>query len=249
MVQKVQRTTGKKSNSQKFSSGKKQLHESTSFQVVEAYKTLRANLIFALSLTDKRSVVVSSAEPDAGKSHTCYYLAHNMAKLNSRVLIIDADMRKPTQHAFFRLANNYGLSRLLSGQDSLEKSIHRSVAENLDLITSGPIPPNPSELLGSDNMRNLLNILEEHYDYIFLDTPPINVVSDSLVVCGCGHTAGVLLIARQGQTTYDDLQRAVNSLKMAKSNLLGVVITDMAQQKGLYKYKSYRYKYYQYGNG
>jgi len=238
---------GKKAAGQKVLNGKKHIHESGSFQVVEAYKTLRTNLLFALSLADKRSVVVSSAEPDAGKSHTCYHLAHSMAELNSRVLIIDADMRKPTQHTFFRLANNFGLSRLLSGQDSLEKSIHRSVAENLDLITSGPIPPNPSELLGSDNMQNLLNILEEHYDYIFLDTPPINVVSDTLVVCG--RAAGVLLIARQGQTTYDDLKRAADSLKMAKSNLLGVVITDMAQQKGLYKYRSYKYKYYKYGNG
>lgn len=243
----VQKTPIKKTAQQKTFGNKKRICTGSSFQVVEAYKTLRANLLFALSFTDKKSVLVSSAEPDAGKSHTCYHLAHYMAQTNSKVLLIDADMRKPMLHSLFKLANNFGLSKLISGQDSLEKSIHHSVAENLDLITSGPIPPNPSELLGSKNMENLLTLFEEHYDYIFIDTPPVNVVSDTLVICG--HTAGVLFIARHGQTTYDDLKKATDSVKMAKANLLGVVITDTIQEKRLYRYKAYKHRYYEYGNG
>lgn len=216
-----------------------------SFNVVEAYKNLRTNLLFALSLSASKSVLVSSAEPDAGKSLTCYNLACSMAQTNCRVLLIDADMRKPTQHTLFKLANNFGLSRMLSCQDSLEQGMRKRVAENLDLITSGPIPPNPSELLGSENMAELLAFFEEHYDYIFIDSPPVNVVSDALVLCG--RTAGVLLIARQRQTTYDELKKAVESIRMTKSNVLGVVITDIVQQKGLYG--SNKRRYYEYGNG
>lgn len=222
---------------------KKPKANATSFHIIEAYKNLRANLLFALSVTGGKSVVISSAEPDAGKSNTCSNLAKTMSQTGCKVLIIDADMRKPMLHTSFKLANNYGLSKLLSGQDTLEQSIHKNIAENLDIITSGPVPPNSSELLGGSNMIKLISMLEDHYDYIFIDTPPINMVSDAMVLCS--HTAGALLAVRQGQTLYDQLNKAVQSLKMAKSNILGVVITDVVQSKSAFS--SYKYRYYEYG--
>ena len=117
---------------------------------------------------------------------------------------------------------------------------------NLDLITSGPIPPNPSELLGSENMLNLLNRLSEEYDYIFIDTPPVNVVSDAFMLAK--KVAGVMLVARQKQTHYEELQKAVESIRALEANVLGVVITDVSEQNKPYgAYKSYKAYDYEYG--
>lgn len=166
-----------------------------------------------------------------------------MAQTGAKVILIDADMRKPTQHKIFRVNNAQGLSKLLSGLAAMKDTIQRDVVTNLDLITSGPIPPNPSELLGSENMLNLLNRLSEEYDYIFVDTPPVNVVSDAFMLAK--KVAGVMLVARQKQTHYEELQKAVESIRALEANVLGVVITDVSEQNkpyGAYKsYKAYDY--------
>lgn len=136
------------------------------FQIVEAYKNIRTGLLFALSTTKEKSIVCTSAEPGAGKSTSCSNVAITMAQTGAKVVLIDADMRKPTQHKIFRVSNSQGLSKLLSGLAPLKDSIQRDVVTNLDLIPSGPIPPNPSELLGSENMLLLLEQLSQQYDYV-----------------------------------------------------------------------------------
>ena len=169
-----------------------------------------------------------------------------MAQTGAKVILIDADMRKPTQHKIFRVNNAQGLSKLLSGLAAMKDTIQRDVVTNLDLITSGPIPPNPSELLGSENMLNLLNRLSEEYDYIFIDTPPVNVVSDAFMLAK--KVAGVMLVARQKQTHYEELQKAVESIRALEANVLGVVITDVSEQNKPYgAYKSYKAYDYEYG--
>ena len=212
----------------------------STFQIVEAYKTIRTNLLFALAPSDNKVVVISSAEPNAGKSTVSCNLAITMAQTGAKVLLIDADLRKPTQHKTFRVRKTDGLSRILSGQLTEEECICREVARGLDLLPSGSLPPNPSELLSSDAMRKLLERLSVQYDYIFIDTPPLGVVADSLVLSD--WTAGTVLVTRQGQTTYDEFESAVDSIKNVEGTLLGVIISDMHENPRSYgRYNRYQY--------
>lgn len=222
------------------------LNKNTTFQIVEAYKTIRTNLLFALSPVKEKMVLVSSAEPSAGKSTVCSNLAITMAQTNAKVLLIDTDLRRPTQHKIFRLGNDRGLSKLLGGFSTLEETIYRQVVPNLDIIVSGPIPPNPSELLGSSKMEELLTALSLEYDYIFVDGTPVNVVADSMVLAP--RMAGTVLIARQQQTTYDEIQKAVEHIRGVNGNILGIVITDVKMKNKMYgSYKSYKSYDYRYG--
>lgn len=220
----------------------------TNFHIAEAYKMIRTNLLFTLANTDNRVVVFTSAEPGAGKSTTCCNLGIVMAQTGARVVVVDADMRKPTQHRHFRISKTEGLSKILGGISTLDECIHKDVVPNLDLIPSGSIPPNPSELLGSARMAQLLEELKERYDYVFLDTPPLAVVTDALVLSP--HIAGLVIVARQGQTTYDELNECVEAIRQIDGNMLGVVISNVKQndvgysryEKGRY-YRSYNYEY------
>ncbi len=209
-----------------------------SFEIVEAYKTLRANLIFSVAPMRKKVVVISGAEPGTGKSTTSCHIAVMMAQTSKRVLLIDADLRRPKLHRFFRAGQSNGLTgHLLSGGD-WQMHLCKEVAPNLDLMPAGPIPPNPSELLGSARMMNFLQKVAEAYDYVFIDTSPINVVTDALILSS--HAAGTVLVARQNQTTYEELQKTIESLKKVNATLLGVVINDYQPTAGEEKRQNYR---------
>ena len=213
----------------------------TTFQIVEAYKAVRTNLLFALAPHKRKVVLFSSAEPNAGKTTASSNLAITMAQTGASVLLIDADLRKPSQHKTFRVKKNNGLSRILSGELTFNECVCRSVSQGMDLLPSGSLPPNPSELLSSENMDKLLDEVSAQYDYIFIDTPPMCVVSDSLVLCE--KSAGTVLITRQGQTTYEELRRAVENVRDVQGNLLGIIISDM--KESIRPYSRYeRYKYY-----
>ncbi len=215
---------------------------STKTHVQEAYKIVRANLLFTMVNLEKNIITISSAEPDAGKSTTCANLAATMAQMGAKILIVDADMRRPTLHKIFRISNHVGLSKLIVREADLEDVIYRDTQRShVDVIPSGPIPPNPSELLGSSRMVDFLHEVESQYDYIFLDTPPVNVVADALMMSDL--VAGTLIVARQKQTRYDELKKAIEMFENLNAKILGVVITDVD-----WKYKPYaRYKSYKYG--
>ena len=217
-----------------------------SFEIVEAYKALRANLLFSLASSQKKIVLVSSSEPGAGKSTTCSNLAVLMAQMGSRVLLVDADLRKPTLHRHFHVSKSEGLTRHLINLSTWKDIVQKDVAPNLDLITSGPIPPNPSELLGSARMVQFLNQAAEEYAYVFVDTPPINVVTDGLVLAA--RASGTILVCRQNSTTYDELEEAVKNIENVNGNLLGVIINDY-KQVGTERKRQYYYKKYGYGYG
>lgn len=222
------------------------LDDNVPFQVTESFKTLRSNLIFALSTRKSKVVAVSSALPSEGKSTIAANLAITLAQTDSKVLFIDADLRKPVQHKVFKLKNKTGLSTLLSGIHSFKEVLNSQVIPNLDVLTSGPIPPNPSEMLASDNMKVLLDELAKFYDYIIIDTAPINIVSDTLNMMN--YIAGVVMIARQGGTPRDDFEKALNSIEFADGHVLGVVIGRAGgKNKSYYKYKS-KDGYYSYGS-
>lgn len=219
------------------------------FQVMEAYKMIRTNLMFSLATKESSVVVFSSAEPSAGKSTLSANLAIVMAQTGARVLLIDADMRKPTQHRNFQLSRTMGLSKILGGLATVEECLHKDAKPNVDVILSGPTPPNPSELLGSARMTSLLEEMSGKYDYIFIDSPPLCVVADALVLAPM--SAGVVLVARHNQTMYEEFGEAIEKVETAGSSLLGVVLSDMRSSVGNYSYGRYGYRYgrYRYGYG
>ncbi len=224
------------------------------FAVQEAYNTMRNNMMFSLSTEKKNVFVVSSPLPSEGKSTSTANLCISIGETDSRVLLVDADLRKPVQHKMFNLTNKQGLSTVLAGMCSFDRAVHKKVHHNLDVLTAGPVPPNPSQMLAAENMVNFINSASELYDYVVIDTSPINVVSDALVFAK--QTAGLILVTRQDITTYDQVEKAVSSTEMFDVNLLGIVVNSVAASGGKYgRYGKYGYKYgygkygYKYGYG
>ena len=220
------------------------------FQIIEAYKNIRTNLLFTLANSDNNIIAITGAEPNAGKSTAAANLAITMAQTGAKVLIIDADMRRPSLHKTFRVKRTNGLSLILSGMIPYEEGVCSEVAKGLDFIPSGSTPPNPSELLGSQAMDQLLKRVRDKYDYIFIDLPPLGVVSDALLVGA--HAAGIVLVCRQRQTTYEELQHTIDHIRRVEQPVLGVIITDIKQSERTYgwydKYHYYKRYDYTYSN-
>ncbi|HVI41248.1 MAG TPA: CpsD/CapB family tyrosine-protein kinase [Anaerovoracaceae bacterium] len=221
------------------------INGNTNFSVVEAYKSLRTNLMFA---AQKRGckVIITSTTPYEGKSTNCCNLGITLAQTNSNVLIIDCDLRKPTIHKFFKVKGIPGLSEVLAGMNDAEEAVQDTGYDKLKVICGGTIPPNPAELLGSAVMDELLKSLSMQYDYILLDTPPINVVTDALALTTM--TDGVVMVVRQGQTTHPEFGRALSRLKFTNAKVLGIILNGVANN-GHYGYskQGYRKYHYQYG--
>lgn len=213
------------------------------FRVVEAYKTLRTNILFSIPAVEGRSkrIMFTSANPNEGKSTTSANTAITFAQQTDvRVLLIDADLRKATAHKYFGLSSKKGLSNVLAGQDTLDNCIQRVPdMQNLYIMTSGVLPPNPSELLAGKRMESLFEELNERFDIVIIDTPPVNVVADALSICT--YTDGVILVATDNKTSYNELQAAVNQLKIADAKILGVVLNKArtSNYRARQKYSNY----------
>jgi len=220
------------------------LDPKTPFNVKESYKAMRTNIVFSLSTSDNKAFAVSSANPGEGKSTTAVNIAIALSQAEHKVLLIDGDMRKPVQHKVFDRKNHNGLSSVISGMKPLNDCIQKEVLPNLDLMSSGPKPPNPSELLASERCSGLIEELKDLYDYIVIDTPPINVVSDAMGLSS--SIAGIIMVTRYGITTFDAAEDAMQKLELADMNLLGFVLNDIsAKEAGAYS--NYKYKYRSYG--
>ncbi|MCC8111138.1 MAG: polysaccharide biosynthesis tyrosine autokinase [Ruminococcus sp.] len=219
---------------------------SVPFYITESYKALRTNFAFTVSASEQKNVVMTSANPNEGKSTTASNLAISLAQMGHKVLLIDADLCKPVLHRIFQIDNSGGLSTMLCGMHELKEVLHEAVVENLDVLPADVIPPNPAELLGSKKMREFLDQVNDTYAYVILDAPPINTVSDAITING--EIAGLLLVARFDRTKYDDINRAVKAVEFANLNILGFVLNDIAvkHSSGYYKsyYKNYYYKEY-----
>ena len=209
--------------------------------VKESYKTIRTNLIYALAGAERKVIAISSPTPSDGKSTTSSNLAVTIAQTGNSVLLIDADLRKPTIHKLFRVTNEEGLSKVLSKQTSVETAIKRDVKPNLSLITSGPIPPNPSELLSMPIYEQTINELAEQFDYIIIDTPPVNIVSDCQLVVRA--VQGVVFVVRYKVSQYKDLELAAENIRNIDGNILGVVINDVKERKGPLSRRYYKHYY------
>ena len=211
---------------------------------IESYKSIRTNVTFSLSTFDRKIFAVSSSNPGEGKSTTSANIAIAMAQSGSKVLLIDADMRKSVQHKIFGIKNNKGLSSAVSKMKKLEDCIQKNVMENLDVMTAGPIPPNPSELLSSEQMTAILNELSEKYAVIIIDTPPVNVVTDAMELAK--NISGIIIVIRYAVTTDEDLAAAHKKIKFAQMNPLGFILNGIkVKSRGGY-YRKYKYgsKYY-----
>lgn len=217
------------------------LSSDTHFSVIEAYKASRTNLMFTLaSVEGCKKVLVTSSVASEGKSTTTCNLAVTFAQTGRRVLVIDADLRRPKLHKYLSLNNKCGLSEYLGGFKKLNDVLQHSKEYNVDCITGGQTSPNPSELLMSAPMQTLLDELAEKYDYIFVDSPPVNVVTDAVAIAKMMD--GAVMVVKQNYTTRDSLAQALSTLEFGDIKVLGYVLNGSADMRN-YNYSRYRYHY------
>ena len=212
------------------------------FFITEAYKTLRINLRFTLPSEACKKIIISSPVPEDGKSTTSTNLGITIAQTGTRVLLIDCDLRKGKLHSFFHLKHRPGVSDVLSGMTLLNNAIQKTKYNNLNVMTLGSLAPNPTELLAGVQMVELLKTLEMEYDYIIMDTPPVNVVSDSLSLVKL--VDGVVIVVRERSTTHPNIVSAIEQFRFAEATILGFVINGVAINQGN-KSKSHYYYYNQ----
>ncbi len=213
----------------------------------ESFKSIRTAILLSAADQPPKKIVITSMLPQEGKTTTTVNLARTFAQAEYKVLIIDADLRKPRIHKIFKVDNAKGLSTYLAGIEG-DSLIHRAAGEdNLHIIPSGPIPPNPSELLVSDRFRALLTELEEQFDFIFIDSAPMFGATETLLLTQAAE--GVVMVAKAGRSTYEVLAGGLKSLTDSGAHTLGMVINALSPRRSGYGYGNYyggRYYKYNY---
>jgi len=202
--------------------------------VAEAFRVLRTNLQFAAVDKELKVILVTSASPNEGKSTVAQYLAQTISQTGKKVIAVDADLINPTLHLRFDIPNQRGLSNLIVGDADFTAFGRIKEYPNLSVITSGPIPPNSSELLGSARMKHVMDRLREEYDVIIMDTPPILPVTDAVVASSLAD--GVILVLQAGRTRHGEVHHAQEVLEAAHTNLLGVVLNRARRTANDYYY-------------
>jgi non-specific protein-tyrosine kinase len=206
----------------------------------EAYRTLRTNLLFSSLDEPLETLVVTSAGPDEGKSTTLANLAVTMAQSGKTTLLVDCDLRLPSQHEIWNLDNAEGLtSAMLSESKTPKFSLHDVGVENLQILTSGPTPPNPADLIGSARMETIIGALKKKADVVLFDAPPVTAVTDAALLAS--RLDGVLLVLRAGGTRRDHAEQAKALLEKGKTRIVGAVLNDAPRDASL---GGYYYGYY-----
>ncbi len=210
------------------------------FAVVEAYKNIRIRLVYTLEQMGGKVVAFSSPNAAEGKSTTAVNIAITLSQLNKKVILVDGDIRRATVHTKLKIENSKGLSNVLRRECSFEDAVV-NYNSYLDVLTSGDATTNPSDLIGSSDFDALLEKLKAEYDYVIIDTPPIEIVSDALVIAQ--KCDGIVLIARVSTTTYNELRGACDTLKALNINVLGTIINAAGStRKKIGSYYNYEYK-------
>ena len=215
------------------------VRENPKSPVSEAYRVLRTNLEFASLDGQLKCFLFTSSGPNEGKSTTVSNLAVAAAQTGAKVLLIDGDLRSPTLHRVFQCSNRKGLTSVLVGRETAAEVIQQLDEANLFLLPTGPIPPNPAELLGTERMKELLSQVRQEYDYIYIDAPPVLAVTDAAVLSR--RVDGVILVVASGMTHRKALIEARDRLARVNANLLGVALV---RAKFDSEYQSYSYYYY-----
>ncbi|MCM3709223.1 CpsD/CapB family tyrosine-protein kinase [Sporosarcina luteola] len=205
--------------------------------VSEQFRTVRTNINFSMPDKELKTLLFTSSSPGEGKSTSAANVAIVFAQEGKKVLLVDADMRKPTMQYTFRTTNTTGLSNLLTKQWSLEEVTKVTDIEGLFLMTCGPIPPNPAELIGSKSMDVLIQELTAQYDLVIFDTPPILSVADAQILSN--KCDGTILVVNSGTTEKDSVIKAKEALTSAKANILGTLLNNFMLEKDHYYYQYY----------
>lgn len=206
----------------------------------EAYRVLRTNLQFMGLDKPLQALAMTSATPGEGKSLTASNLAVAFAQAGQRVLLVDADLRRPTVAKMFGLNRRAwgGLTTVLAGSQELEEAVQETPVPGLSLLTSGPIPPNPAEMLGARRMTDLLEKMKAQWDLVIVDTPPVLAVADASILAP--RLDGVILVVRAGQVGYPQAKRAKDALDAVGARVLGTVVDGVQHRGG----DGYYYYYY-----
>jgi non-specific protein-tyrosine kinase len=202
----------------------------------EAYRSLRTNLEFSSLDEPLRTMVVTSPAPEAGKSTTLANLAVTMAQAGKQVILVDCDLRRPSLHELFGVPNNSGLTSVILDDAASPLPLRETGVAGLRLLTSGPLPPNPAELLGSRRMADLIKTLREQADVVLFDAPPVIAVTDAAILAS--QMDGVLLVLNAGVTKRDHAQRARAALDKVNARIVGTVLNNEKLDTSLYGYYS-----------
>ncbi|MED3573035.1 CpsD/CapB family tyrosine-protein kinase [Cytobacillus praedii] len=228
----------------KFSKGKKRkklihliAHMNPMLPITEQYRQIRTSIQFSSVDKTIKSIVLASAQSGEGKSTTASNLAIVLAQQGNQVLLVDADLRKPSIHYAFRVSNIEGLTNVLTKEVELDRAIKQTTINNLSLLTSGSKPPNPSEILSSNSMEILMGKLKEMFDFVIYDTPPVLAVTDSQVLAN--KCDGVILVVASGKTTKELALKSLEVLKQARAHILGAVVNGIELSKKEY-YREYK---------
>lgn len=212
----------------------------------EAYRTLRTNIQFAGLDQAYRKLLFTSATPGEGKTTTVANLGVVMAEAGGRICLIDTDLRHPTLHHYFGVSNTNGLTVALAGARSMKQVVLPTMIPNLYLVPSGPLPPNPSQLLGSKRMRQFVEILGGEFDTLLFDSPPVISMADTPALAALSD--GVILIIKTGAVSRDLVRRAAEQIEAVKAKVIGVLLNQVDPRRDGYYYR-YFYQYYNSYNG
>lgn len=221
------------------------VHDNPKSQVAESCRSIRTNLLFMSADHPAKRILVTSPSPQEGKTTFAVNLAIVMAQSGSKVLLVDTDMRRPRIHKSFDIRPRTGISTLTLGESTREESVIRTRIPNLDILTCGPIPPNPSELIHTDRFAAVVDELSNHYDRVIFDSPPVAVVTDAAILSKM--VDGTVLIIKSLQTTKDSAKHAVGVLSDIGANILGAVLNDLDLTNRKYGQHYYYYYYKKYG--
>lgn len=205
--------------------------------ISEQFRTVRTNINFMSVDKEIKTLAFTSANISEGKSTVTANVAITYAQAGRKTLLIDGDLRRPTLHSTFNVKNNKGLTTVLTSdadEIDLEDVVKESGVKNLSILTSGPIPPNPSELIGSHRMQTFIDLVKAHYDLVIIDLAPVLEVSDTQELAS--HLEGIILVVRQGKTQKVAIRRAVEMLEFAKVRILGYVMNDISAENSGYGY-------------
>jgi succinoglycan biosynthesis transport protein ExoP len=219
------------------------VHEQPKSAVAECCRSVRTNLLFMSPDKPLRSILITSAGPQDGKTTAAVSLAVAMAENGKRVLLVDSDMRRPRVHKVFNVGNGVGLSSLILGQGKLDDAIKSTEVPNLSVMTCGPVPPNPAELLHTEAFASLLHRLGERHDVLIIDSPPVGAVSDAVVLAT--QVDGTVFVLKAGNTSRDHARRSLRALVDVKARIFGAVLNDLDLEDrrygGYYYYERYGY--------
>ncbi len=217
------------------------VHRHPSCAAAECLRSLRTNLVFMSPDRPLRTILVTSSGPGEGKTTTAISLALTMAASGTRVVLVDADMRRPRVHRIFGSSNQAGLSSAVVGESRLADVVKTTEVPNLSVVPCGPVPPNSAELLHTSAFERLLGEIAAAFDLVIVDSPPVGVVADAAIMAT--HVDGTLLVVKAGRTSRDLARRAVRQLRDVKANVLGAVLNDLDLQDQRYGQYAYYYRY------